>query len=85
MFSFGSATFHGSAVGRLTTVNQDDEAIGIVAVPGSGYRIAVRSGRVIGFGPVINVGDAASNTRAIAGIAGLPDGTGYYLVARPPF
>ena len=66
-------------------MNQDDEAIGIAAVPGPGYRIAVRSGRVLDFGPVVNVGDAASNTRSIAGIAGLPDGLGYYLAVLPPF
>jgi hypothetical protein len=83
VFAF-QAPFQGSAVGRLTNVNEHDVAIGIAAVPGSGYRLAVRSGRVLGFGPVVNVGDAASNTRDVVGIAGTPDGRGYYLAVSPP-
>ena len=84
MFAF-QAPFRGSAVGRLANVNQHDEVVGIVAVPGSGYRLAVRSGRVLGFGPVVNVGDAASNTRDVVAIATTPDGLGYHLAVSPPF
>jgi hypothetical protein len=82
VFAF-DAPFRGSAVGGIATVNERDAVVGIADVPGSGYRLATRSGRVLSFGPAVIVGDAASNTRDVVGIASVPDGRGYYLAVAP--
>ena len=72
----GSAAAHASSA--CTSTGRDHHSALV-------RNVAVRSGRVLGFGPVVNVGDAASNTRDVVAIATTPDGLGYHLAVSPPF
>jgi hypothetical protein len=82
VFTFGSATFHGSAA----TVALAAPVVGIATVPdGVGYWLAAKDGGVFSYGVPFHGSIPPPSghdhlAAPIVGIAATPDGLGYYLV-----
>jgi hypothetical protein len=80
VFSFGAATFHGSAAG--TELNRP--MVGVAATPdGGGYWLVAADGGVFAYGDATFDGSAAGQplNQPVVGMAATPDGGGYWLVA----
>ena len=77
VFTFGSATFHGSAVGLHPVA----PVVGMAASPTGGYWLVASDGGVFSFG-VPFFGSLAGEplSASIVGMAATPEGDGYYLV-----
>ena len=77
VFTFGSATFHGSAVGLHPVA----PVVGLAASPTGGYWLVASDGGVFSFGAPF-FGSLAGQTMGapIVGMAATPEGDGYYLV-----
>ena len=77
VFTFGSATFHGSAVGLHPVA----PVVGMAASPTGGYWLVASDGGVFSFGAPF-FGSLAGQTMGapIVGMAATPEGDGYYLV-----
>ncbi len=77
VFTFGSATFHGSAA-DLSLVAP---VVGMAASPTGGYWLVASDGGVFSFGAPFFGSLAGQALRApIVGMAATPEGDGYYLV-----
>ncbi len=79
-FSFGAATFHGSAA----TFPMKKPIVGTASTPdGQGYWLVAADGGVFSFGDAKFHGSTGSLAlkRPIVGMASTPDGQGYWLVA----
>ncbi len=80
VFSFGNATFYGSAVG----MKLKSPIVGMDATPdGHGYWLVAADGGVFSFGDAQYFGSTAGRhlNRSIVGMAVTGDGRGYWLVA----
>ncbi len=80
VFSFGDATFYGSA--GAMALNRP--IVGMAGTPdGGGYWLVASDGGVFSFGDATFYGSAGAMAlnRPIVGMAGTPDGGGYWLVA----
>jgi hypothetical protein len=80
VFTYGSATFHGSA-GNLK-LNQP--VVGMAAAPGNGgYWLAAADGGIFNYGnaPFYGSTGALKLNKPVVGMAATPDGGGYWLVA----
>jgi hypothetical protein len=80
VFSFGNATFHGSAGGQRL----NSPVVGSATIPdGQGYWLAASDGGVFSYGDARFYGSAGGTklNKPIVGIAATPDGGGYWLVA----
>ena len=80
VFSFGDATFHGSA----GAIALNRPIVGMATTPdGGGYWLVASDGGVFSFGDATFYGSAGAIAlnRPIVGMATTPDGGGYWLVA----
>jgi hypothetical protein len=80
VFSYGSATFHGS----LGAIHLNQPVVGIAATPsGNGYWLAASDGGVFSFGDAAFHGSmgAIRLNSPVVGIASTPTGKGYWLAA----
>jgi hypothetical protein len=78
VFSFGDATFHGSAA----SIDLDAPVSGIASTPsGAGYWLVAQDGGVFSFGGARFYGSASTLTlhAPVIGIASAAGGTGYWL------
>ena len=77
VFAFGSAMFHGSAVGLHPVA----PVVGMAASPTGGYWLVASDGGVFSFGAPFFGSPAGQALGApIVGLAATPEGDGYYLV-----
>jgi hypothetical protein len=77
VFTFGSATFHGSAVGLHPVA----PVVGMAASPTGGYWLVASDGGVFAFGaPFFGSLAGQPLSAPIVGMAATPEGDGYYLV-----
>ena len=77
VFTFGSATFHGSAVGLHPVA----PVVGMAASPTGGYWLVASDGGVFSFGaPFFGSLAGQALGAPIVGMAATPEGDGYYLV-----
>ena len=77
VFAFGSATFHGSAVGLHPVA----PVVGMAASPTGGYWLVASDGGVFSFGaPFFGSLAGQPLSAPIVGMAATPEGDGYYLV-----
>ena len=77
VFAFGSATFHGSAVGLHPVA----PVVGMAASPTGGYWLVSSDGGVFSFGaPFLGSLAGQPLSAPIVGMAATPEGDGYYLV-----
>ena len=77
VFTFGSATFHGSAVGLHPVA----PVVGMAASPTGGYWLVASDGGVFSFGaPFFGSLAGEALGAPIVGMAATPEGDGYYLV-----
>ena len=77
VFTFGSATFHGSAVGLHPVA----PVVGMAASPTGGYWLVASDGGVFSFGaPFFGSLAGQPLSAPIVGMAATPEGDGYYLV-----
>ena len=80
VFSYGDATFHGSA----GSLHLNRPIVGMAATPdGKGYWLVASDGGVFSYGDATFHGSAGSLhlNQPIVGMAATPDGRGYWLVA----
>ena len=77
VFTFGSATFHGSVVGLHPVA----PVVGMAASPTGGYWLVASDGGVFSFGaPFFGSLAGQALGAPIVGMAATPEGDGYYLV-----
>jgi streptogramin lyase len=80
IFSYGSATFHGSA----GSIHLNAPIVGMARTPdGGGYWLVATDGGIFNYGDAGFFGSAGSIhlNKPIVGMAATPDGRGYWLVA----
>ncbi len=79
VFSYGSASFHGSLGGQRLNA----PVVGIASISGGGYRMVGSDGGVFAFGGAAFEGSMGGRSlnRPVVGMAATPDGNGYWLVA----
>jgi IPT/TIG domain len=80
IFSFGSATFHGS----MGAVKLNQPVVGMASLPdGSGYWMVASDGGIFSFGTATFHGSmgAVRLNKPVVGMAATPSGQGYWMVA----